>query len=164
MIISIIAAMAENRVIGHNGIIPWDIPEDRRRFRELTLGHPAIMGRKTFEAIGHPLPGRRNIILTRQPGFRIEGCLVVNDLRSALDACAGSDEVFICGGGELYREALPFAEKIYLTIIHEDVEGDVSFPELPAGAFEETERRKFSGTPSCSFLILERKRPPLPWR
>jgi len=164
MIISIIAAMAENRVIGHNGIIPWDIPEDRRRFRELTMGHPAIMGRKTFEAIGHPLPGRQNIILTRQPGLLIEGCLVANDLRSALEACAGSAEVFICGGGELYREALPLAERIYLTIIHEDVEGDASFPELPAGEFEETEQRKLRGAPSCTFLILQRKRPPLPWR
>ena len=164
MIISIIAAMAENRVIGHNGIIPWEIPEDRRRFRELTMGHPVIMGRKTFEAIGRPLPGRQNIILTRRPGFRIEGCLVVNDLRSALEACTGSAEVFICGGSELYREALPFAERIYLTIIHATFQGDVFFPELFSEEFEETERRKFRGTHSCTFLILKRKRPPLPWR
>ncbi len=164
MIISIIAAMAENRVIGRNGRIPWDIPEDRRRFRELTMGHPVIMGRRTFEAIGHPLPGRKNIVLTRQPAFRAEGCLVANSLRSALLACGEAAEVFICGGGELYREALPLAEKVCLTVVHGEFQGDVVFPELPAGEFAETERRRDEGAGVCTFLVLERKGPPLAWR
>ena len=158
MRLSIIAAMADNRVIGREGGIPWDLPEDRRRFRELTMGHTVIMGRKTFESIGRPLSGRKNIVLTRQPGFRAEGCIVVNDLRAALAACAGSAEVFICGGGELYREALPCAERIYLTIIHDIVQGDVLFPELPAGEFEEAEQETVRGTPPGTFLVLVRRR------
>ena len=155
--------MAENRVIGRNGSIPWDIPEDRRRFWELTMGHPVIMGRRTFEAIGHPLPGRKNIVLTRQPAFRAEGCLVVNSLLSALRACGEDKEVFICGGGELYREALPLAERVYLTVVHGEFQGDVVFPELPAGEFAETERRRDGGADVCTFLVLERKGQPLPW-
>src|SRR5512141_435338 len=103
MIVSIIVAMAENRVIGRGGGIPWNIPDDRRRFRELTMGHPVIMGRKTFESIGRPLSGRRNIILSRQPDYRGEGCCVVHSLEDALSVSAGADEVFICGGEELYR-------------------------------------------------------------
>ena len=158
MIISIIAAMAENRVIGRDGAIPWNIPEDRRRFRELTMGHPVIMGRKTFDAIGHPLPGRKNIVLTRRTGFRAEGCLVANDLRSAFEACAGSAEAFICGGEELYREALPLADKIYLTIVPGEAEGDAFFPELPTGGFEEIERQVVRGAQTCTFLVLVRKR------
>ena len=164
MIISLIAAMAENRVIGHDGAIPWDLPEDRRHFRSLTMGHPVIMGRKTFEAIGHPLPGRKNIVISGRAAFRADGCLVAHDLRSALGASAGYVEVFICGGAELYREALPFAKRIYLTIVPGDVEGDAFFPELPPGEFEETERCPGQGPPPCTFVILERKGPILPWR
>lgn len=157
MRISIIAAMAQNRVIGRKGTMPWDLPEDRRRFREITWGHPVIMGRKTFESIGRPLPGRKNIVLTRQPEFRAEGCLVLHDMQSALDACAGSDELFIIGGGELYREALPLAERIYLTVVHGEVEGDVLFPELPAGEFREVERREVRDALPCDFVIYERR-------
>ncbi len=164
MVISLIAAMAGNRVIGRNGAIPWDLPEDRRRFRKLTMGYPIIMGRKTFESIGRPLPGRMNIVLTRQPEFRAEGCLVVHDLQGALRACSGSAEVFICGGGEIYREALPFARRIYLTLVHDSYLGDVLFPLIPAEEFDEMERREATGPPSCTFLVLERKSPPLPWR
>jgi dihydrofolate reductase len=157
MIISIIAALAENRVIGHNGAIPWDIPEDRRRFRDLTMGHPVIMGRKTYEAIGHPLPGRRNIVITKDGGFRDDGCLAVNDLSSALAACAGNDEVFICGGGEIYREALPLAKRLYLTLVPGTVEGDASFPEIPEEEFEETERRQGQEAPYCTFVLFVRR-------
>jgi dihydrofolate reductase len=160
MIISIIAAMAENRVIGWQGAIPWDIPEDRRRFRELTMGHPVIMGRKTFESIGRLLPGRTTIVLTRQQGFRAAGCIVANGLAEALAAAAGSGEAFICGGGGLYREALPLAERIYLTIIPGRPEGDAFFPELPAGGFAETERRTVPGPPSCTFVIFVRRSRP----
>ena len=160
MMISIIAAMAENRVIGRQGSIPWDLPEDRRRFRALTMGHPVIMGRRTFESIGHPLPGRTTIILTRQPGFRADGCLVVNGLAAGLAAAAADGEAFICGGGELYREALPLADRIYLTIVPGRPGGDAFFPELPAGEFSETERRTVPGSPSGTFVVLVRKGTP----
>ncbi|HEY6871240.1 MAG TPA: dihydrofolate reductase [Geobacteraceae bacterium] len=158
-VISLIAAMAENRVIGREGAIPWDLPEDRRRFRELTWGHPVIMGRRTFESIGRPLPGRRNIVITRQEGYRAPGCIVVHDLASALEAAGDADEVFICGGGELYREALPFASRIYLTVVHGEFDGDVLFPEIPAAEFREVERWPVRDTLQCEFVVYERRRP-----
>jgi dihydrofolate reductase len=164
MILSIVAAMTENRVIGRNGAMPWDLPDDRRRFRELTMGHAIIMGRKTFEAIGHPLPGRRNIVLTRQIHYRAKGCDLAHDFRSALERCEGSTEVFIIGGGEVYREALPYAERIYLTIVHADVAGDVLFPQLASGEFRETERREAGGDLPCTYLLLTRQGRPLSWR
>ncbi len=157
MTISIVAAMAENRVIGREGGIPWDLPADRRRFRELTWGHPVIFGRKTFESIGHSLPGRKNIVLTRQEGYAPAGCIVVRDLHSALKACAGSDEVFICGGGEIYREAFPLVERLYLTIVHAEVEGDTLFPEFPPGEFVEVERQAVRDRLPCDFVIYERR-------
>jgi dihydrofolate reductase len=156
MILSIIAAMAENRVIGRAGAIPWDIPADRQRFRELTMGHPVIMGRKTFTAIGRPLPGRENIILTRQPGYRVEGCRVAATLKEALAACAGADEVFICGGEDIYRQALAVADRIYLTVIHRECAGDTFFPPIPA-EFVETERTAAGGGSPCTFILYQRK-------
>jgi dihydrofolate reductase len=156
MIISIIAAMAENRVIGRGGAIPWDIPDDRRRFRELTMGHPVIMGRKTFESIGRPLSGRRNIILSRRPDYRGEGCCVVHSLEDALSASAGADEVFICGGEELYRLALPLATRIYLTVVHGSCDGDAFFPPIPA-EFIETDRLDTGLEALCTFILYQRK-------
>jgi dihydrofolate reductase len=145
--------MAENRVIGKNNTIPWDLPADRQRFRSLTMGHPVIMGRKTYESIGFPLEGRTNIVITRQKNFQAKGCLIAHDLRSALDLAGNADEVFICGGGDLYRQALPLANRIYLTIIHRDQEGDVFFPHIPVG-FTEVERVTMDGIPSYTFLLL----------
>lgn len=156
MIISIIAAMAENRVIGRGGAIPWDIPEDRRRFRELTMGHPIIMGRKTFESIGRPLPGRRNIILSRRPEYRAEGCCVVHSFADALAASAGADEVFICGGEELYGLALPQADRIYLTVVHRFCAGEALFPQIPE-IFIETERIDAGLEAHCTFFLFRRK-------
>jgi len=156
MIISIIAAMAQNRVIGRDGEMPWDIPEDRRRFRELTMGHPVVMGRKTYESIGHPLPGRRTVVITRNAGYQAAGCLVVTGLQEALAACAGSDEVFICGGAEIYREALLLADRVYITLVPGAAAGDIFFPDIPAGRFKETERRTGNEPPFCTFVILER--------
>jgi len=156
MRIAIIAAMAENRVIGRDGAIPWDLPEDRRHFRDLTMGNTIIMGRKTFEAIGRPLPGRRTIVLSRRRDYRAEGVLVAHDLDAALTAAAGEEEVFICGGGELYREALPFAGRLYLTVIHLTVDGDTFFPEIPAGDFSIVDLQECNGDIPCEFLTLER--------
>jgi dihydrofolate reductase len=131
MIISIIAAMAENRVIGRGNDMPWEIPSELRRFKEITMGHPVIMGRKTFESIGHPLPGRRNIIISRQQDYSPGEAIIVPDLQAALAASAGADEVFICGGDTVYREAMLLADRIYLTVIDEEFDGDSFFPEIP---------------------------------
>jgi dihydrofolate reductase len=154
--ISLIAAMADNRVIGRRGVLPWDLPADRRRFRELTWGHPVIMGRKTFESIGGPLAGRQNLVLSRQQGYRAGGVRTFGDLPAALEACAGSSEVFIIGGGELYREALPLAQRLYLTIVHAEPDGDTMFPEIPSGEFREVGRCQVEDNLPCDFVIYER--------
>ncbi|HUI44682.1 MAG TPA: dihydrofolate reductase [Nitrospirota bacterium] len=132
MIIIIIAAMAENRVIGRNNKMPWDLPSDRRRFHSITRGHPVIMGRKTYESIGRPLSGRTNIVLTRHEGYAASGCVIVHHLKSAFSACTGADEVFICGGESIFRQTIALADRIYLTVIHRLVEGDAFFPEIPS--------------------------------
>ncbi len=156
MIITIIAAMAQNRVIGRNGRIPWDIPADRRHFRELTMGHAVIMGRKTFEGIGGALPGRQTIVLTRRAEYRAPGCVVVPDLAAALALCAGADEVFLCGGEELSREALARADRIQLTVVHREFQGDARFPEVPA-AFAEVGREEVAGSVPYAFVRFERQ-------
>jgi dihydrofolate reductase len=156
MTISLIAAVANNRVIGNEGGIPWDIPADRHRFRELTMGHPVIMGRKTFESIGHPLAGRRTIIVTRQPDYRADGCDVSPSLAEALGLCSDADELFIAGGGELYQQALPFAGRLYLTIVGIETPGDTLFPELPEGEFVEETRELLSQAPLATLIVYRR--------
>lgn len=152
MIISIIAAMAENRVIGRGTDIPWDLADDRRRFREITWGHLMIMGRRTFESIGPPLAGRTTIVLSHDTGYRPEGALAARDLETALSLAGKESEVFICGGEEVYRQAMPLADRIYLTIIHQDFEGDVFFPDIPADFIEEA--REFVPEPVPHTFIL----------
>jgi dihydrofolate reductase len=156
MIISLIAAMAENRVIGRNNKMPWDIPPDRTRFHAITRGHPIILGRKTFESIGRPLSNRTNIVLTRQQDYSIAGCVIVHDLKSAFAACAGADEVFICGGEEVFSETIDLADRIYLTIIHKQVEGDAFFPDIPQ-FFEEVERRRVDDDIPYDVVLYTRK-------
>ena len=131
MTISIIVAASQNGVIGRDNQLLWRLPDDLKRFKQLTLGHPMIMGRKTFESIGKPLPGRTSIIVTRSPEYQVEGTLVVHSLEEAL-AVAGkldTEEAFIIGGGEIYRQALEnnSADQIYLTLVHADSEGDTFF-------------------------------------
>jgi len=157
MVISIIAAMAENRVIGRENEMPWDIPSELRRFKETTLGHPVIMGRKTFESIGHPLPGRKNIIITSQQGYAAAGCIVARDLQRAISACEDSDEVFICGGAAVYTEAMPIADRIYLTIIDEEFDGDAFFPEIP-NDFQEIERKSYEDILPYDVVIYQRNK------
>lgn len=135
MTISLIAAMGSNRVIGSRGTIPWHLPQDLRRFRELTLGQTLIMGRRTFESIGRPLPDRVTIVLTRQADYPAAGCLTADSLDRALLLARPAAEVFICGGGTVYRQALPLADRIYLTEIDCAVTGDTFFPEIPAEGF-----------------------------
>lgn len=126
--VSLIAAMAENRVIGRDGGLPWQLPDDLRHFKRLTLDHTVIMGRKTFDEIRQPLANRRNVVITRNPAFRPRGATVVPSLEEALALGATEREVFVIGGGEIYRQALPLADRIYLTVIHAAVEGDTWFP------------------------------------
>ena len=126
--ISIIVAMAKNRVIGANGAIPWHLPEELKRFKRLTLGHHIIMGRKTYESIGRLLPGRTTVIVTRQPDYTVPGAIVAASLEDAIARCAGDDEVFVIGGAEIYRAALPVADRMYLTLVQAPAEGDIRFP------------------------------------
>lgn len=124
-----IVAMSENRVIGRDNQLPWRLPADLRRVKSLTMGHCLIVGRKTFESIGRPLPGRRMIVVTRQIDYAPEGVEVAHSLPSALELCQGDDEVFIGGGARIYEEALETADRIYLTILHEKIIGDTYFPD-----------------------------------
>jgi dihydrofolate reductase len=156
MIISLIAAMSENRIIGRNNKMPWKLPSDRKRFREITRGHYAIMGRKTFESIGRPLPGRKNIILTRQRNYMVEGCIIAHDLDSAFAACGGTDEVFICGGGEVFQETIFLADRIHLTIVHAVAEGDTLFPDIPPD-FKEVEREEVPDAIPCTVVLYARR-------
>lgn len=123
--------MAENRVIGSRGRLPWHLPEDMRRFKSLTTGHTVIMGRKTFETLRQPLPQRRNILITSNRGYRVDGAEVVHSLDEALALARNESEVFIAGGGQVYRLALPLASRIYLTVVHATYDGDAFFPEFP---------------------------------
>ena len=131
MIISIIAAMSLNRVIGKNNQIPWHIPGEQQRFKQITWGHAIIMGRKTHESIGRALPGRTNIIITRQQNYSAPGCIVVHSLEAALKNCPSNEtEAFIIGGEQIFRLALPIVNRIYLTIIQKEIDGDAFFPEF----------------------------------
>lgn len=157
MTVSIIAVMSSNRVIGRDGAIPWSIPVDMRRFRELTLGHTVIMGRKTFESIGRPLSGRKNIVVTRQPEYPASGVITAGSIDEALRLATGDGEVFVCGGGEIYARALPLAERIYLTVVDLEAEGDTFFPVIPAEDFLELTRERLSVDPPADFIILARR-------
>ena len=126
--IKIIVAISKNRVIGDSNKLIWNLPSDLKRFKEITTGHPIVMGRKTFESIGRPLPNRRNIIITRDEKYEVEGCEVVNSIEEAL-LLTGND-CFIIGGGEIYKQTLHIAEQIYMTIVDEEFLGDTQFPEL----------------------------------
>ena len=129
MKISIIVAMADKRVIGHDNRLPWHLPADLKHFKATTMGKPIIMGRKTWESIGRPLPGRTNIVVTRDPRYTADGCVVVHSIDAALQACSGNEEVMVIGGAEFYRQVLPEASTLYLTLVHDEFEGDALFPE-----------------------------------
>ena len=161
MRISLIAAMAKNRVIGRQGDIPWKIPGEQKIFKKITLGHAVIMGRKTYESLERPLAERTNIIVTRQPDYVAEGCIVVHDLSQALNSCPSEeDEAFIIGGGQLYQAAFAMTDRIYLTVIPRDVAGDTYFPEIPAAEFQVIESKTISaaGIEPYYFYIYERNR------
>lgn len=142
--LSVIVAMARNRVIGANGAIPWHLPNELKLFKRVTMGHHIIMGRKTFESIGKLLPGRTTVIVTRQANYRVQGAIVAHSLPEAVDACGKDDEIFVIGGGELYRAALPAAGRIYLTIVDAEPEGDTFMPEIDPADWREHSAQDFS--------------------
>ena len=138
--LTLIAAVAKNGVIGNDNALPWRLPADLKRFKELTLGHPIIMGRKTWASLGRPLPGRSNIVISRDPAFEAPGAIVVASLAAALAACAGAQEAFVIGGAEIYALALPAAQCLQVTEIGRDFPGDTHFPDFDPAAWRETAR------------------------
>jgi dihydrofolate reductase len=158
--ITLLVAYSANRVIGKDGKLPWHLPEDLKRFKQLTMGHHIVMGRKTWESIGRLLPGRHHIIVSRRPGYRVEGAEVVHSLDAAIAAARGDDEIFVIGGGEIFALAMPLADRVLATEIERDYEGDVRFPELQGTAWRETAREEGvaeSGLP-YRYVTLERTR------
>jgi dihydrofolate reductase len=163
-VIALIVAVAENGVIGRDGKLPWRIPEDMKWFRERTAGRPLIMGRKTWESFPkRPLPGRTNIVITRDAAYKADGAVVVTSLASALDVAAGEDpeEIMVIGGAEIYRAALPLTRRIYLTSVHGEIEGDTHFPPIDRAEWNETIVGVYrsSGTRAIgySFIILDKR-------
>jgi dihydrofolate reductase len=153
MKISLIAAMARNRVIGRDNRLPWRLPPDLKRFKELTMGHTLLLGRKTFESIGRPLPGRTMLVVSRQTGYSPDGVQVAHSVEEALDRAreAGESELFVAGGAEIYRQTLPVADRLHLTRIEEDFSGDVCFPEYDESQWTLVDREDHGPTEEIPF-------------
>ena len=162
--IALVAALARNRVIGRENALPWRLRADLRRFKALTLGHPVVMGRKTYEsivtALGRPLPERRNIVVTRSAGYAAPGCIVAASVEAAIAAAAPARDVYVVGGAEIYRAALPHAHRLHLTEIDADFPGDAWFPELDPRAWREVSREAHPPGPDFAhgyaFVVYER--------
>jgi dihydrofolate reductase len=167
-LISLIVAMAQNGVIGRGNALPWRLPEDLRRFREFTLGKPVLMGRKTFESIGRPLPGRANLVLTRDPHWHANGVIAVHSVEEALLQTRTCEELVAIGGAEIYRLLLPLARRIYLTHVHADVPGDTYFPAFDPAQWDDLEYRTHPADERhaypVTFVTLERRNAPAPPR
>ena len=163
MQIALIAAMAQNRVIGRDNQLPWRISADLRRFKALTMGKPIVMGRKTWESIGRPLPGRTNIVITRDAGFQADGCRVVHSIEQALEVAAGHEQVMIIGGANLYQQMLGRADRLYLTLVKAEVDGDAWFPEFDQAEWREIGRESHGADADneydYEFITLERAHP-----
>ncbi|WP_234735239.1 dihydrofolate reductase [Tellurirhabdus bombi] len=168
MTLSLIAAVADNGVIGKDNDLVWKLPDDFKFFKQTTSGHPILMGRKTFEALGKPLPNRTNIVITRNTGFQAAGCIVVDSLEKAVEEGqkTGAEEIFVIGGAEIYRQALPIADLLYLTDVKGTFEGDTYFPEYDAIRSETSVWKERSRVPHTAderhavafdFVIWERK-------
>ena len=138
--VSLIVAMAKNRVIGINNTLPWHLPADLKHFKTLTMGHHIVMGRKTYESIGKPLPGRTSVVVTRDANYAPPGVVVVNSLEAAISACGKDEEIFVIGGSELFRQAIKCADRIYMTEIDADISGDTHFIEFERNIWQESER------------------------
>lgn len=157
---ALVAALARNRVIGVANRLPWRLPEDLRRFKRLTMGAPVIMGRRTRESLGRPLPGRHNIVVTRQRGATWEGCAVAHSLDAALALAGNAAEAFVIGGAELYAQALPRADRLYLTLIDADYPGDAWFPEFDAVAWREVAREPGVSAEGVGYAFVDYVRVP----
>lgn len=157
--VSLIVAMDRQRVIGRAGRLPWHLPADLQRFKSLTMGHHIIMGRKTWESIGRVLPGRVSVVVTRNPHYAAPGAVIAASLAQALSMAGGDSEPFVIGGAELFREALPYSRRIYMTEVLAEYAGDVWFPDLRIGEWREVHREHHPATeraPAWNFLIYER--------
>lgn len=159
MKISLIFAKSSNGVIGKDKTLPWHLSADLKRFKKITSDNSILMGRKTYESIGKPLPNRKNFIITRQKKFEAKGCFVVNSLEEAIENCKGEPEIFVIGGSEIYEQAMKFADRIYLTEIHEEFEGDTFAPEIDFTKWQEVSREDFEPDGKnkyfYSFITLE---------
>ena len=170
MQLSIMVAAASNGVIGRNNSLPWHLPGDLQYFKRVTMGKPVVMGRKTFESIGRPLPGRTNVVVSRDPHYAAEGVKVVASLDAALELAAdiatinGVDELVVIGGEQIYREALPMAQRLYLTEVHADVQGDAVLPPIRWDEWREISRERHAANGSnpydYSFVVFERRQTP----
>lgn len=152
--LSIIVAIANNRVIGVDNTLPWHLPEDLKHFRALTTGHHIIMGRKTYESLGRLLPGRTTVIVTRNKGYRLEGALIAHSLEDAVALCKNDDEVFVIGGAELYKDGLKLADKLYITEVDLTVNGDAYFPEFDLSLWSETSREAQTSAQGLPFSYI----------
>ena len=163
MKVAIVVAMAENRVIGRDNRLPWHLPADLRHFKQVTVGKPVLMGRKTHESIGRPLPERTNIVVTRDRSYTATGCIVAHSIESALKAADDHEEVMVIGGTDLYWQLLPRADRIYLTLVHAEFKGDALFPEINESKWREVERMDCAPDERnpwpYSFIRLERVTP-----
>jgi dihydrofolate reductase len=152
--------MAKNRVIGANHKIPWHLPNELKLFKSLTMGHHIVMGRRTYDSIGRLLPGRTTVVVTRQRGYDVPGAVVVHCVEDALAAAAGDDEIFVIGGAELFRETLPIADRLYLTVVDAEPEGDTFMPEFDLDEWQEVQAESFAPDGKHAygyrFSILER--------
>jgi dihydrofolate reductase len=157
--ITIVVAIASNNAIGKNNQLLWHLPKDLKHFKEITSGHTVIMGRKTFDSVGKPLPRRRNIVVTRQ-NIQIEGCEVVNSVEAGLALCNDDEEVMIIGGAEIYKQCMPIANRIYLTVVHQSFDADTFFPEIDYGMWAAIARENHQIDEkhafAYSFVTLER--------
>ncbi len=149
--IYLVAAVASNGVIGRDGRLPWHLPEDLRHFKRLTLGHPIIMGRRTWESLGRPLPGRENIVVTHRAGYDAPGAAVANSLEAALALCAGEPVAFVIGGQQLFAESLPIAAGLVMTEIDKEYEGDTWFPEYDHSRWKECQRERHTAADGTKF-------------
>ena len=161
MIISIIVAIGNSRVIGKGNALPWNLPADMEHFRQMTAGKPVIMGQKTFESIGKPLAGRTNVIITLDKNYKVPGCIIVHSIEECLGAVKEFEEVMIIGGASIYKQFLPLANRMYLTLVHGDFDGDFYFPEWDSNEWQEVERVEHEADEKnphrLSFVTLERK-------
>ncbi len=161
MSLSLIVAMSQNRVIGHEGDLPWKLSSDLKRFKSITMGHAIIMGRKTYDSIGRLLPGRTTVIVTRQQDFDVPGATIVHSLGEAIQATAGDEEAFVTGGSEIFAAAMDKVDKIYLTLVLHDVHGDCFFPEFDESQWEilssENIKQDAKNQYATQFIVYQRK-------